>query len=130
MSDVAVVEQIYAAFARGDAPAVLNAVDADVDWVTPATLPWSRGAYRGRDGLAEYFAGFAAALDDARVEPQELCPLPGARVVAFGVERARARATGTPFEAPFVHVFTLRDGKVTAMRGLVDTAVIRSAFER
>jgi uncharacterized protein len=85
--------------------------------------------YRGREGLAEYFASFAAALDDPHVEPHELCPLPGGRVLAFGVERAHARATGTPFEAPFVHVFTLRAGRVTAMRGLVDTAAIRAAFD-
>jgi ketosteroid isomerase-like protein len=130
MSDVAVVEEIYAAFARGDVPGVMSAVDPDIDWVTPPTLPWSRGAYHGRDGLAEYFASFAAALEDARVEPHELCSVAGGRVIALGVERARARATGSAFEAPFVHVFTLRHGRVTAMRALADTAAIRAAFER
>jgi ketosteroid isomerase-like protein len=127
-SDVTVVEAIYGAFARGDVPAVLAAVDPGVDWLTPSTLPWSRGAYHGREGLAEYFASFAAALEDARVEPHELYALPGRRVVAFGVERARARSTGAAFEVPFVHVFTVADGRVTAMRGLVDTAAVGAAF--
>jgi ketosteroid isomerase-like protein len=96
MSDVAVVEQMYSAFARGD--------------------------------MAGVMATFDEAVECPHVEPHELCPLPGGRVLAFGVERAHARATGTPFEAPFVHVFTLRAGRVTAMRGLVDTAAIRAAF--
>jgi uncharacterized protein len=129
LSDVTVVEALYAAFARGDVPNVMAAIDPEVEWITPSTLPWSRGTYRGHDGLADYFTSFATALEDPRVEPHELCELPGGRVLALGVERGRARTTGTPFEVPFVHVFTVRDGRVTAMRGLVDTAAVRAAFD-
>jgi ketosteroid isomerase-like protein len=128
--ETTVVEQFYAAFARGDLPAVLAAVDPEVEWVTPESLPWSRGAYRGRDGLADYFASFDEALQDARVEPHEMHPLPGGRVIAFGFERAKARVTGVQFEARFAHLWTIRHGTVLAMRGLIDTAAITAAFAR
>jgi ketosteroid isomerase-like protein len=121
------VRAMYAAFARGDVPAVLELLDPDVAWVTPTTLPWSRGTYSGRDGVAEYFNSFAEALEEAAVEPHELLTC-GNRVVALGEERARVRATGDRFRAPFAHVIRVHEGRVRELRGHVDTATIRAAF--
>lgn len=129
-ANLQLVEDVYAAFAHGDIDAVMAAMDPDVEWVTPATLPWSRGTYRGREQLGEYLASFAAALEDPEVQPSELQLLDGERVIALGMERARARATGAPFEAHFVHLWALRNGRVTAMRGLIDTAAVQAAFAR
>jgi ketosteroid isomerase-like protein len=126
--DLQVVDGIYAAFARGDIDAVLAAMDASVEWMTPETLPWSRGTYTGPAQLGEYFHSFAAALEGAQVQPHELQPLADGRIVALGVERARVRRTNAAFEARFVHLWTVHDGRVTAMRGLVDTAAIQAAF--
>jgi ketosteroid isomerase-like protein len=121
------VKAMYAAFARGDVPGVIDLLDPDVRWVTPRTLPWSRGHYRGRAGVTEYFAGFAEALEDADVEPHELLDC-GDRIVALGEERGIVRATGRRFAAPFAHIVRVRDGRVTELRGHVDTAVIAAAF--
>ena len=129
-TDTTVVERFYEAFERGDLDELLSTIDPEVEWSTPKTLPWSRGAYRGRAGLTEYLANFGAALTDAHIEPHEVHSLPGGRVIALGVERARARRTGVAFVAPFAHVWTLRDGRVTGMRGLNDTAAIAKAFRR
>lgn len=121
------VREIYAAFASGDVAAILERVDPELEWTTPETLPWSRGAYRGPAELQEYFGAFLAAMDDPAVEPDELVTA-GERVMACGHERGRCRATGRIFEARFVHDWTVRDGRVTRMRGLVDTALIAQAF--
>ena len=123
------VSEMYASFARGDLPAVLGLLDPEVSWVTPATLPWSRGRYSGRDEVAEYFKSFAEALDEAAVEPHELLEC-GERVVALGEERARVRASGERFAAPFAHVIRVREGRVVEFRGHVDTAAIVAAFAR
>jgi ketosteroid isomerase-like protein len=64
------------------------------------------------------------------VQPHELHALSAGRVIALGVERARVRSTGATFETRFVHLWTLEDGVVTAMRGLVDTAAVQAAFAR
>src|SRR5919108_5808717 len=121
------VSELYASFARGDVPAVLGLLDPEVSWVTPATLPWSRGRYSGRDEVAEYFKSFAEALDEAAVEPHELLEC-GERVVALGEERARVRASGERFAVPFAHVVRVREGRVRELRGHVDTAAIVAAF--
>lgn len=130
MSDdsLSTAKRLYASFARGDLAAVLDSLDPDVEWVTPTTLPWSRGAYRGREGVAAYLGSFNEALADGRVEPEEFLAA-GDQIVALGHERATVRATGRAFEAPFAHVLTVRDGRVAGLRGHVDTATIQAAFE-
>jgi ketosteroid isomerase-like protein len=101
-----VVQDVYAAFARGDLPAVLAHFDPAIEWRTPDTLPWSRGTYHGHAGAMEYFTSFLDALDEPHIVPRELV-VAGDRVICLGVERARARSTGLSFEAEFAHVFWL-----------------------
>lgn len=121
------VAAIYESFAHGDIDSVMNVMDDAVEWITPATLPWSRGAYRGRDGLREYFGGFLAALSEPSVHPDELIAA-GDRVIAIGYERGRGARSGREFRARFVHTWTVRDGRVTRMEGVVDTATIAAAL--
>jgi ketosteroid isomerase-like protein len=127
-SNTETVAGVYEAFARGDVEAVMAAMDPEVAWVTPPTLPWSRGRYHGRDGLAEYFDGFLTALADARVEPEEFLDA-GERIVVLGHERARGAESGRRFAARFAHVWTVIDGRVARMEGVVDTATIRQAID-
>ena len=127
MEAATIVRGIYEAFACGNVPAVLETLSADVEWVTPPTLPWSEGRYRGREGVAQYFGHFGAALDEPRIEVQELVAA-GDRVIALGFEHARFRTTGQQFSARFAHVWTLRDGQVQRMEGIIDTATIRGAL--
>ena len=122
-----VVRSAYAAFGRGDLDAVLAVFHPEIAWLTPATLPWSRGEYHGHQGVMEYFASFLAHLEEPRIVPDELLVC-GERVVALGFERARARATGVAFAAAFAHIWTLRDGRAVRLQGIVDTAAIRQAF--
>lgn len=55
------VEALYAAFARGDFEGAFELLDPAIEWITPSTLPWSRGNYYGRDGVAEYFKSLGEA---------------------------------------------------------------------
>ncbi|HZQ39082.1 MAG TPA: nuclear transport factor 2 family protein [Dehalococcoidia bacterium] len=107
--------------------AVLSAFDPAIVRHTPATLPWSRGDYHGHGGVREYFTSFLAALDEARILPNTLLAC-GDRVVGLGFERARVRAAGASFAAEFAHIWTVRDGRVVRLDGIVDTAAIRQAF--
>lgn len=125
---VALVRGVYDAFARGDVASVLDALAEDVAWRTPPTLPWSAGTYSGRDGVARYLGSFAEALVDASVAPEAVVATEDG-AVAVGYERGRARATGEPFEARFVHVWKVRaDGRVASMEGVADTAAVVAAF--
>jgi ketosteroid isomerase-like protein len=103
-------------------------LDPRVEWLTPDTLPWSRGDYHGRDEVAGYFAALGEALEDVSVEPNDLLAC-GENVVGLGTYQGRSRATGHSFAARFAHVLTVREGKITVMRGHEDTAAIAVAFE-
>src|ERR671914_535481 len=127
-SPLETVEALYSAAARGDFEAFMGLLDPDVEWLTPQTLPWSRGDYHGRDEVGEYFASIGQAVDDVRVEPDELLSC-GEHVVDLGTYSGRSRLTGRAFSARFAQVLTVDEGRVMAMRGFEDTAAIGAAFE-
>ena len=66
------VERLYASFAAGDLDRVLELLDPDVEWITPPTLPWSRGTYHGSDEVVSYFESFGAALERPAVVPERI----------------------------------------------------------
>ncbi len=71
MTNADTVRDIYAAFGRGDVPAVLEHLADDVDWEyaypTDHDIPWLNGA-RGRDGALAFFQSVAANLEFTRFE--------------------------------------------------------------
>jgi ketosteroid isomerase-like protein len=118
----AVVQQIYEAFGRRDLPAILNVVADDVDWefVGSANLPYA-GRRRNRKEVADFFAAIPRADDIHAFEPREFIEA-SEHVTVLGWERSTALDTGKTFESEWIHVFTVRDGKVTRWRGFFNTA--------
>jgi ketosteroid isomerase-like protein len=71
--------------------------------------------------VADFFSAIATT-DDIRVfEPREFLEADG-HVTVLGWETATARDTGNEFESEWVHVFSLKDDKITRWRGLFNTA--------
>jgi len=125
---LAVVRGIYDAYRRGDVDAVLKACAPDIDWITSKeTLPWSDGQYRGREGVAKYFADFSQYIDGLRLEVDELIDGDD-RVVAVGDLFATARASGRDYRARFAQIWTVRDGRAVRLEGIIDTMMIACAI--
>jgi uncharacterized protein len=122
------VQQMYAAFARGDIATLLDAVADDVDWqwLGPTGLPYA-GLRRGRTEVAQFFSAIDQAIEVQQFEPREFIAQ-NDRVVVLGHERSRVRSTGRTFEQEWAHVYSLRDGKVVRFRGYEDTAAQVAAF--
>ena len=120
--NVEVVKENYAAVGRGDIPALLDLLTEDVDWSMqgPSVIPWA-GARRGRQQVAEFFALLGQTLEFQRFEPREFIAQ-GETVVVIGYERSLVKPTGRTFEQEWVHVYTLRDGKISKFRIFEDTA--------
>jgi ketosteroid isomerase-like protein len=53
--NIQIAQKTYADFGRGDIAAVLNAVDENVEWVTPDIGQAPGGTYRGRAEVAKFF---------------------------------------------------------------------------
>jgi ketosteroid isomerase-like protein len=121
-SPLAIVQEVYQAFGRGDIPALLDLLADEVDWkvVGSPRIPYS-GLRRNAQEVARFFEEVAQADDIHVFEPREFIDA-GESVVVLGFERSTARVEGTTFESEWVHVFTVRHGKVTRWRGFYDTA--------
>jgi ketosteroid isomerase-like protein len=125
-----VVQDAYAAFGRGDIPALLGLMADEIHWQpvigTAAHVPIS-GERRGKAGVAEFFKRVSETEDFQQFEPREYVAQ-GDKVVAIGHYRATARGTGRTFESAFVMIFTVRDGRIVAFREFTDSAAVNAAF--
>jgi len=118
----AVVQKAYEAFGRKDVPAILNLVAEQVDWelVGPDSLAYA-GKRRSKKEVGEFFAAIPKADDIHAFEPREFIAA-GDNVTVLGRESSTAVDTGKKFESEWVHVFTVKNGKVTRWRGFFNTA--------
>lgn len=122
--NVDIVQQAYAAFGRGDIPGLLSLLDTDVPWVTPgpSDLP-TAGRRRGHAGVGEFFTTLVSMADIRRFEPQDFIAQ-GDKVVVLGEETAVLKATGATVENRWVHIFTVRGGKVVAFEEVFDATAM------
>ena len=111
-TNVAVLQQGYEAFGRGDIPAVLELLTDDVEWTMqgPSVIPYA-GTFRGREGVAEFFSLLDETIEFEQFEPRKFIGQ-GDTVVVLGYERDVVKETGRGFEEEWAHVYTLRDGKL------------------
>lgn len=122
MSDnnIRIAEAAYAAFARGDLPAVLASFHPDVEWHAAEGLPWG-GVHKGREAVAQdVFGALMTAFDGFRLSHERFID-GGDFVVALGRYSATARQTGRPLDAAFAHVWELEDGKLRRYYHYTDT---------
>jgi uncharacterized protein len=87
---VEVVQSAYAAFGRGDVPAILSLIADDVEWKFYGAkgLPYT-GTFRTKDEIARWFASIPEVEDILVFEPREFIPA-GDNVRVLGWERTRA----------------------------------------
>ncbi len=123
-----VVRRGYDAFGRGDIDALLELFDEQIQWVTPGPSELATSGRRtGRQEVGQFFASVNELFDVQRFEPRDYIAQ-GDRVVVLGVEAARVRSTGKLLELDWVHVFTMRTGKVIAFQEFFDTAAVVAAM--
>ncbi len=128
-TNVEIVQQLYASFGRGDIPAVLNRLADDVDWCQsgPESIFPFAGTRHGKNQMMTYFQALGQSLNIHVFEPREFIAHDD-KIIVFGYEKGEAKLTGLKYEFDWVHVFTLRNGKVTQYRDYYDTAALLEAF--
>ena len=122
-ANVEIVQSIYAAFARGDGPAVLASMDPAIVWNEAENFPYAdRNPYIGPAAIAEgIFFRLATEWDRFQAVPSEFLDA-GGTVVALGYYKATCKATGVALNAQFAHIWRLRDSRITAFQQYTDTA--------
>ena len=109
-----IVRRWIAAFNRGDVAGMLKLADPDVEWWNREDDPGAPVS-RGHDGLRTGMAELEESLAELRGEPKEFIDAGEYVVVPIRVV-GRGRGSGASFEEHEVHVFRLRNGKVTEGR--------------
>jgi ketosteroid isomerase-like protein len=110
MDDEARLREIYDAFNARDIDAVLAAMTDDVDWPNA----WEGGRVHGHDEVRDYWTRQWAAIDPS-VEPTGFTTRPDGRIAVDVAQLVRDLGGTVVAQGRVVHVYTLRDGRVTRM---------------
>lgn len=125
------IQEIYAAFGRGDVEWILSNVADDVSWEfeAPAVLSWG-GNRHSREEAAGFFSGIAAEHADPVLQMTEFFSTKDA-VAAFGRYDATVRASGIRVSTPVAHYFKFRDdGKISRYINVINTAAFVEAAQK
>lgn len=136
MHAIETVQAIYAAFGRGDIPAILAQLSDDIDWeygAGAAPVPWLQ-PLRGRAQVPQFFQALMQHLEITRFEVKHLLAggSPEAPLVVGIVDlQATARATGRVLvETDEVHLFHFdASGRVARFRHRADTWLQASVLQ-
>ena len=129
MAPAAVIDALYAAMRAGDTETVIGLLSDDVLIVVPGPAGiGAAGEWRGHDGARECFRRLGAGQTTERLDFLERIT-EGPFVVSRLHAAAVVHATGRRFESDIIHLFTVRDGKVSRLLDFFDTAAIVSAYK-
>lgn len=127
MSNAAIIQRAYDAFAKGDVPAVLGIMDPSISWTEAAGFPLA-GTYYGPQAVLEgVFMRLGTYWNDFALTVHEIVD-GGETVVALGQYTGNAVGTGKPLRVDFAHVWKLRDSKVTRFVQHVDTLIVQQSL--
>jgi ketosteroid isomerase-like protein len=125
-----IIQEGYQKFGTGDITGLLELFDDNIEWETLAVenAPYT-GAREGKQAVAEFFKLLNDSEEITRFEPLEFIA-ENDRVVVLGEAAATVRSTGREYETPWVHIFNLKDGKVTEFQEFQDSAVVTRAYQK
>jgi len=128
--NVDVVKDAYRAFSEGNLDALLACLDDSVKWfaIGPPHLIPTAGTRYGPEQVEQYFSLLKSSGQLKGWWPLEFIA-EGDKVVAIGELQSDVKSTGSSIRSPWVHVFTLRKGKICEFRSFYDTAAAITALD-
>ena len=89
--NVKLVQDLYAAFGRGDIPTILKALSSDVQWFNSGSsgIPYA-GKRQGVDQVAQFFQALSDNVMVKQFEPKEYVAQ-NDRVIALGNWRGQSK---------------------------------------
>lgn len=125
--NVALVRGLYEAFNRGDVDAVLGAFDENIEWHEAEGMPYG-GVYHGPQEVAEnVFGPVTNDVENFAVTPEEFYA-DGDVVIVTSMYSGTAVQSGSEVRIPGIHLWTIREGRVTHLRQYADTAKYNEAL--
>ncbi|WP_070154966.1 nuclear transport factor 2 family protein [Sphingobium phenoxybenzoativorans] len=122
---IAIVKKFYDSFVEGNIEDVVATLSDDLDWRESENfLLGDRNPYLTPAAVVDgVFGRIANEFHDYVAGPTELIDA-GDVVVAVGRSKGIMAATGKPFDAQYMHVVRVADGKIVSFHQVIDTLEI------
>jgi ketosteroid isomerase-like protein len=117
-ANVELTRRAFEALAEGGIEAMLPFVDEGFEMTTPSELAAEPDTYRGHEGVRRWFDSFYEAMDQVRIEPQEIVEAGDQVVMRFRMV-ARGRTTGLELVQEAAGLCTIADDRVTRLEFFV-----------
>ena len=130
MSDaLTTVRDFYTRLDKGDIDGALATLDPAIEWTEAPRTPYFCGTMRGVEAVvAGLFAPLNRDFSAFRTMPLEFVAQ-NDRVVVFGNYSGVVRSSGRVMSAPFVHSWTLSNGRPRTFFQSTDSAVWNEALD-
>jgi ketosteroid isomerase-like protein len=125
VTNLTLVQELYDAFARRDVSAVLARWHPEVELRQTELVP-SGGHYRGHAGARESSGGWSRGSTPPLASSASSTPTTTRR--QWG-GRAAAPGSEIAFDLAVVHIWTVRDGRITRLEVYIDTPAMLKALE-
>ena len=130
--NVAVVDGLYQSFAKGDVPAVLAVMDGGIVWNEAEGFPYAdQNPYIGPEAVLNgVFARIGAEWEYWNLTDIQLHDMADNKVLATLRYKAKHKTTGKTIDSQTAHLWTLKDGKITAFQQFTDTKQAAAAINQ
>jgi len=125
-----IIKGVYNAFATGDFPAFLYAMDPGIEWNEAENFPYADGnPYIGPEAVVQGVMGrIGADWEYWTITDQVYHVTLEEMVIVTARYNAKHKITGKVIRAQVTHMWTLKDGKITRFQQYADTLQVTQAM--
>jgi ketosteroid isomerase-like protein len=127
--NIELIQRLYGDFGRGDIDSIVAATTPDVTFGLdgrPKDVPML-GHHKGHAGVRDFFRILAETHDITSFTPEEYYA-DRDKVFVLGCYSWTMKPSGRSGQSEWLHVWTVRNGKIAAVRSLNDTALLAEAW--
>jgi hypothetical protein len=117
--NVEIIRALYERFNREGIDAVTELAEPNIEFVPPPIWPDSPTLY-GTEAIVEMASNWIETFDGFRIDAERFIDPGGDGVAVFVRDRGRIHGTDTEINNAFIHVWTLRDGKIVRWQSFTD----------
>ena len=119
-----VVDNMFAAFAKGDIDSILETVTEDTVWIYHGTQVIPKAEYHGKEGARKFFAGILNGTEVLKFEPEKFI-IQDNMVVILGNEHQKIKKSGKELKQKWVQVYTIENNLIARMEEFATSEVVR-----
>ena len=118
-ANIELIRTLYERFNRGGLEAIVELADPDIEFVPPPIWPDSPTLH-GTQAIIDMATTWIESFDDFRIDPERFIDAGADRVVVYVRDRGQIPGSDTEIDNAFIHVWTLRDGRIIRWRSFTE----------